>query len=243
MKPFVSMFLLLGSLWSQTIKPSDEKLVGLWGTEQTNCPMIRGELTIDTRGPEWHAYIAGFDVVVEHSEQRLRFALAGDRGEFRGRVAADGMQIEGQWIQAADQRYASPVRFKELDRGVWRGIVAPLDERITFFLMVERKADGSLAAYIRNPEHNWFGRGTYAVSMTGDKVTFKREGQQIEGHYDAESDSLSLGLVEVHRRSSALDGAARRLWGLSPGWLRLIITSNRSKQTMVGRRVRLLRVV
>jgi len=193
-------FLLGGTLLSQAVNPSDEKLVGLWGAEQMYGPMVRGELTIDARGSEWHGYIAGFDTVIQHREQQLRFALAGDHGEFRGRFAADKKQILGEWTQAPgftlNQRYTSPVRLKELVRGVWRGVVAPLDGRITFFLMVERKADGSIGAYIRNPEHNWFGRGTYTLSTTGDKVTLKRGEQQLEGRYDAESDSLLLGLVD-----------------------------------------------
>jgi len=63
-------FLLGGTLWSQAVDPSDEKLVGLWGTEQMYGPMVRGELTIDARGSEWHAYFAGFDAVVQHREQQ-----------------------------------------------------------------------------------------------------------------------------------------------------------------------------
>jgi CubicO group peptidase (beta-lactamase class C family) len=196
MKLLAFIFLLMGgTLWSQTISPSDEKLLGLWGAEQMNGPAVRGELTIDTRGSEWHATISGFDAVVEHPEQQLHFALAGNHGEFRGRFIADKEQIEGQWIQAPG-RYASPIRFKELTHGMWRGIVTPLDDRITFFLMVERKADGSLGAYIRNPEHNWFGRGTYAISRSGDKVSLRRGEQQIEGKYDAGSDSLLLAFVD-----------------------------------------------
>ena len=194
------LFVLGGTLWPQEANPPVEKLPGLWAAEQTYGPMVRGELTIDTRGSEWHAYIAGFDAAVEHRKQQVRFALPGDQGEFRGRWAADKKQILGEWIQppgpTASQRYASPVRLQELMRGVWRGTVAPLDQRITFFLMVDRNADGNLGAYIRNPEHNWFGRGWYVLTASSDKVTLTRGKQQLEGRYDAESDALLLDLVD-----------------------------------------------
>ena len=202
MKPlaFILFLALCGTLWSQTLNASDEKFLGLWGAEQMYGPIVRGELTIDTREKEWHAYIGGFDAVVEHHEQQLRFRLAGDQGEFRGRFTTEKKQIVGQWIQAPgftlNQRYASPVRLEELVAGVWRGVVAPLDSRITFFLMIDRKGDGSAGAYIRNPEHNWFGRGTYALSTSGTTITLKRGEQQLEGRYDAESDSLLFGLVD-----------------------------------------------
>jgi CubicO group peptidase (beta-lactamase class C family) len=201
MKPFALILLLLGSsLWSQAVVPSDEKLLGLWGVEQTYGPTVRGDLTIDTRGSEWHAQLAGFDAVVELHEQQLRFALAGDHGEFRGQFTADKKEIVGEWIQAPEvglnQRYASPVRLVGVVRGVWRGVVAPLESRVTFFLMVERKADGSVAAYLRNPEHNWFGRGPYTLSTAGNTVSLKRGQQQLDGRFDAESDSLLLELVD-----------------------------------------------
>ena len=194
------LLLLCGRAWSQAADPPGEKLLGLWRAEQIYGPMARGDLTIDARGPEWHARIAGFDVVVEHPGPLLRFELPGDQGEFRGRWAADKRKILGEWVQppgpTLNQRYASPVRLQELMRGVWRGTVTPLDQRVMFFVMIERKADGSLGAYIRNPEHNWFGRGTYVLTRKGDEVTLQRGGQQIEGRYDAESDSLWLGLVD-----------------------------------------------
>ncbi|MGH9579656.1 MAG: hypothetical protein ACRD2R_01575, partial [Terriglobales bacterium] len=194
------LLLFAGRAWSQAASPPEEKLAGLWGVEQTFGPMARGDLTIDARGAEWHARIAGFDVLVEHREQQLRFELPGDQGEFRGRWAADKREILGEWVQppgpTLGQRYASPVSLRELVRGVWRGTVTPLDQRVAFFVMIERKADGSLGAYIRNPEHNWFGRGTYVLTKKGDEVTLQGGRQQIEGRYNAESDSLWLGLVD-----------------------------------------------
>ena len=201
MRPTAFIALLLSSmLWLQGVSPSDDKLLGLWGVEQTYGPAVRGELTLDSRGSMWLAQIAGFDAAVEQHEQQLRFALPGGRGEFRGRFTADKLEIVGQWIQPAviamNQRYASPVRLVQVVRGVWRGVVVPLESRVTFFVMLERKADGSVAAYLRNPEHNWFGRGPYTYSKTGDTISLKRGQQQLGGLYDAQSDALWLELVD-----------------------------------------------
>src|SRR5215813_9815905 len=156
----------------------NEKLVGLWCTEQMYGPLVRGELTIDSRPNEWQANIAGFDAVVQHDEQQVSLKLPGDRGEFRGRLSADKTLIVGQWIQApgatVHQRYASPVRLKGIASGVWRGVVVPLDDRVSFFLTIDRTTSGGITAYIRNPEHNWFGRGTYEVRTTGNTIALTR---------------------------------------------------------------------
>jgi hypothetical protein len=45
---------------------TDGALLGLWGTEQVFGPLVRGSLTIDGRGSQWRASIAGFDVPVVH---------------------------------------------------------------------------------------------------------------------------------------------------------------------------------
>ncbi len=53
-------------------------LVGLWGSEQSFGPLVRGELTIDARGGEWRARIAGYEVPVEHTsfdQRTARFIL------------------------------------------------------------------------------------------------------------------------------------------------------------------------
>jgi hypothetical protein len=115
-------------------------LLGLWGSQQSFPPTVRGELTIDARGNEWRARIAGYDVpVVEHLKDEIHFALPGEAGKFRGRLhlGANGKRIFGHWIQLGgvafySYSYASPVELTELAPGVWRGDVVPLDERASF---------------------------------------------------------------------------------------------------------------
>src|SRR5580704_9857355 len=122
-------------------------LVGLWGCERSFGPLVRGELTIDARGDEWRARIAGYDVPVEHTSfdrtnGEIHFALPGVAGKFRAHLnlRADGNRIVGHWIQLAGvafyaySGYASPVELSEVAPRVWRGEVVPLDERASFYI-------------------------------------------------------------------------------------------------------------
>lgn len=63
--PFLLSFLLASSgvLCSQAATPGD-RLAGLWGTEQSFGPLVRGTLTIDGRQGRWRAEIAGFEVFI-----------------------------------------------------------------------------------------------------------------------------------------------------------------------------------
>ncbi len=186
-------------------------LVGLWGSQQSFGPLVRGELTIDARTPEWRARIAGYEVPVvrtkdvhtkgANAKDEINFALPGEAGKFRGHLSADGKQIIGHWIQLAgvafySYSYASPVELSELTPGVWSGNVVPLDERASFYMSVQQNPDGSLQAFLRNPEANRFRGQTFAVELKDGTVTLRQKGEvQLQGSYDPQSDVLSLPVV------------------------------------------------
>src|SRR6185436_10123497 len=98
-------------------------------------------------------------VPVQRDDQTIRFSLPGEQGEFRGSLRSN--TLVGHWIQAPavalGRAYASPITLSPIARGVWLTTVKPLESRLTFFLTVQAKADGTHSAYLRNPEHNWFG--------------------------------------------------------------------------------------
>jgi hypothetical protein len=161
-------------------------LLGLWGSQQSFPPTVRGELTVDARGNEWRARIAGYDVPVEHLKDEIHFALPGEAGKFRGRLhlGANGKRIFGHWIQLGgvafySYSYASPVELTELAPGVWRGDVVPLDERASFYISIERTPDGSLKAFFRNPEANRFRGQTFDVALQDGTVTLLDKGQAM----------------------------------------------------------------
>src|SRR5690349_9016158 len=93
-------------------QPTPERLIGLWGVEQPVGPLVRGELVIDARASEWRASIAGYEVPVQHSSNKVGFVLPGNAGELRAHFDSTGKSILGNWIQPANfvyySLYASP---------------------------------------------------------------------------------------------------------------------------------------
>lgn len=174
-------------------------LAGLWSSEQLLGPVIRGELTIDARGSEWRAMIGGHSVPVRRGEGRVEFELPNGAGEFRGRIAGD--RISGHWIQPRTafpylSRYTTPVELTLARPNIWRGEVVPLDQRVSFYLMVDGDVDGD-RAYLRNPEGNVFGRNQYTAELKDGTVTLARlnHPQRLSGAYDEETERFSLPLL------------------------------------------------
>jgi CubicO group peptidase (beta-lactamase class C family) len=166
-------------------------------------PTIRGQLTIDARDSQWCARIAGFRVPLEHNQTEITFRLPGDAGEFRGHLSADSKRIVGQWIQPTpNQRYATPIQLLELSKGVWRGVLTPLDDRLSLYVLIRREADDSITAFIRNPDFNYLGRRSYHVAMTGEAVALsdvRDQSRHLEGTYDKKTDQISLRFPDLAR--------------------------------------------
>jgi CubicO group peptidase (beta-lactamase class C family) len=184
---------------------SDSSLSGVWGSEQVFGPLLRGSLTIDGRKSQWHATIAGFDVPVERDKERISFMLPGGAGEFRGHRRATSKAIDGDWIQPAgvvnNNRYATPVHLEPVSESVWRGIVLPLDDRVSFYVSILPKPDNSMTAFIINPEFNMFRGRSYDVALKDGTVTFsnaKRANDHFRGTYDKATDHLSLELLDSY---------------------------------------------
>jgi CubicO group peptidase (beta-lactamase class C family) len=134
-------------------------LVGLWGAEAILGPQVRGDITIRRAGGRWDIRAGGFEVSVPASGKELRADLPGGQGELRARLEPDGRTLHGMWIQPAGDgaAYASPVPFTREADGAWRGKIAPLSERWSLYLRIERSTDGALTGSFRNPERRWTG--------------------------------------------------------------------------------------
>lgn len=208
-RPFLVQFVLLLAgptlVYPQNAVPRDGALVGLWGTEQSFGPLVRGALTIDARQAEWRATIAGLKVSVQHQDHRLHFSLPDGAGEFRGQVEPVSGVIHGQWVQPAgivnNNRYATPVLLKALSKSVWNGQVIPLDDRVSFYVSIRSRPSGSMSAVIINPEFNLFRRRSYNVTMNGSEVVFinsERPQEHFDGTYDKASDRLFLPLLDSY---------------------------------------------
>ncbi|WP_223633523.1 serine hydrolase [Corallococcus sp. EGB] len=177
--------------------PADP-LVGIWGSERVLGPQVRGELTLVQDGSAWRARIAGFDVPARVDGRKVSVVLPGKQGELRATLPENGQSITGHWIQPrvlmSGMKFASPVELRSLQPGVWRGVVAPLEDRFSLYLVVQKQPDGSVTAFIRNPERNFGNRMLFRVELQDRTVRFTstKGGTQFEGTFDAQSGRLSL---------------------------------------------------
>jgi CubicO group peptidase (beta-lactamase class C family) len=175
-----------------------DPLSGVWGAEARFGMPVQGELTLDGRDGAWHASIGGFQVVVETSGSEIRFKLPDDIAEFRGIRDPASNVVRGEWIQQGglilDPQYASPVELHAIAPSVWRGMVVPLDQRISVYLFISTK-DGKTTATASNPEGNFFRRRIYSVTRDGANVSLEANGKKMEGTWDEKNGTLSLQVV------------------------------------------------
>ncbi|MBC7912432.1 MAG: serine hydrolase [Pyrinomonadaceae bacterium] len=183
---------------------SAAQLAGLWEAKQRFGPDIRGSLLIRQTGGEWQAEIAGRIVQAKVAGDSISFELTDGKGSFQGKFDARRTKIEGHWIQQAavtnGTPYASPVTLIKDRQNIWRGTVTPLDDAFTFYLLVKVRDDGSVGAFLKNPERN-LGRfirvdhiereGAAVKLFAADSATEKGR-VLVEGKYDAEREMMTL---------------------------------------------------
>ncbi|WAS83988.1 MULTISPECIES: serine hydrolase domain-containing protein [unclassified Corallococcus] len=153
-------------------------------------------MTLVREGTTWRACIAGFDVPAQVEGRKVSVVFPG--GELRATLAENGQIISGHWIQPrvlmSGMKFASPVELRALQPRVWRGNVAPLEDRFSLYLVVQKQPDGSVTAFIRNPERNFGNRMLFRVELQDRTVrlTSTKDNTRIEGTFDAQSGRLSL---------------------------------------------------
>ncbi|MDQ2889733.1 MAG: beta-lactamase family protein [Gemmatimonadota bacterium] len=152
---------------------ADDALIGLWGSESSSGPQIRGEFTLAKAQSGWTAHVGGFILPAGANGDTIIVKLPGGQGSFRGHLAVNN--IQGFWIQPAGPfgvDYASPVVLHQEASGSWRGAIVPLDERWSLYLRIARAPDGSLHGSFRNPEANWRG-GAAAFTIVRNRDSLR----------------------------------------------------------------------
>ncbi|MCP3057497.1 beta-lactamase family protein [Myxococcus sp. K38C18041901] len=188
-----------------------EKLVGIWSAAPVYGPEVQGELTVFREGTTWRARISGYEATGQVEKGALSLTLPGGQGTFRATVAADGQVLRGHWVQprvmVGGVQYATPVELRSLQKGVWRGTVTPWADRFTLYLVVYKKPDGAIAAYLRDPEKGFGRQFALNVSVQGSavKLVDPRGPTTFEGTLDERSGRLSvpiffLGNLQFTRR-------------------------------------------
>ncbi len=141
-------------LASRVAAQAPDSLTGLWYAKLRFGPDVRGRLVIDRPNGVWRASLAGRTTPVRMTADSVAFELPGDGGRFRGRMRAN--TIAGWWFFPTASTTA--VTLAACGASCFHANIdgdpdAPNQAR-TFYLKVARQADGTLAAFLRNPERN-----------------------------------------------------------------------------------------
>lgn len=199
----ISQFIPSPAQTSSAGKSPAAELSGLWVAKQRFGPEIRGTLLIRQVANRWSAEISGQTVEPRVEGQSISFTLADGQSRFVGKFDSRRFNILGHWIQPGTPEVvsvASPVTLTKQGSG-WQGTVTPLDSAMTFYLSISQRQDGSVGAFLKNPERN-IGVNQYPVDH------IEREADAIklfsvakagapprllaEGSYDKETEILSV---------------------------------------------------
>lgn len=177
------------------------ELEGLWKAKKRFGPDARGPLIIHRIGGGYTAEMVGRTVPVGLDKGELTFSLPDSQGTFRGKLEDKG-GILGHWFRPGtlvnSSQYASPVALKPDGPNRWSGSVAPLEDEFTFYLLIQKRPDGSLGAVLRNPEFDYGGQqGIERLIRDGNvvKLIGKRGGKEQEvgiGSYDKDNEFITL---------------------------------------------------
>lgn len=182
---------------------SAQELSGLWKAKKRFGPDARGTLIITRSGTAFMADMVGRNLPVRMDEGELTFELPDHQGTFRGKL--EGKAIRGHWLRPGAPSnlnlYASAVFLDPDGPSRWRGTVVPFEDEFTFYLLLQKRPDGSYGALLRNPERDQGGAfGVDRLTLDGSTVKlFGKRGQVAGGTYDAENDSLVLDFVSRGR--------------------------------------------
>jgi len=175
-----------------TAVPADP--AGLWAAKGRFGPDLRGDLTMDRKRAE----IAGFSAAVHD----FNFDIP-DGGSFRGHLQND--RIVGYWIQPGGNiRFATPVTLRKIAGSRWRGVVAPLDEVMTYFIPIKPNGD----VYLRNPERNAGRFFTIKQAVVeGSTIKFLAADKSVMAESPFDGDSFSIPIrgatLDFHRANAA----------------------------------------
>ena len=175
--------------------PSSQDLIGVWSSQRSFGPHIDGSALILRRsGDLWSAHIGFEDDKSAGSQSEAYFKFSD--GELRVRSRAGS--VVGQWIQPAavtnGYRFATPVVFTPSGDGMWLGRVHPLAGVQHMYLFIQPGSEGTLSAFIRNPESNEGAHvGTRRALVNGDALHLRKEGSRdIIGRLDNHHSSLTF---------------------------------------------------
>jgi CubicO group peptidase (beta-lactamase class C family) len=194
-------FLFVSLLSPLLFAAEPQDLSGLWRAKKRFGPDAAGPLVIERSGSGYTADMMGRLLPVRVEGGELAFDLPADGGAFRGKL--ENGAILGHWIRPrtdVNAHAASPVLLAADGVGRWRGMVSPLQDAYTLFLLLTKRDDGAFDAVLRNPERD-FGTqlGVARLAREGDglRLIGRRGGKEQDvarGAYDSENEVLTLSI-------------------------------------------------
>jgi CubicO group peptidase (beta-lactamase class C family) len=178
-------------------------LTGLWSARRRFGPDARGPLLLERTAQGWRADFLGRHLAVDESAGVLTFALPNGGGSFRARLSGRRTPAGGQWFQPgsdAGAPFGTNIAFRPDGPNRWRGEVRPIDDAFTLYLMLQRRPDGTIGAFIRNPERNiGFDFAADRLVRDGDSLSLigRRRGRDADmaimsGRFDSDTGTMSL---------------------------------------------------
>ena len=181
-----------------------DELIGLWRAERRFGPDARGPLILERTPAGWTADFIGRIHVVRVAGRSLSFDLGNGEGSFLGRLHEGDKVITGHWTPPNSKvhgfRYAAPVKLDADGTHRWRGDVDPRHDEFTLYLMVAKRPDGTIGAFLRNPERNigvfndvdHLERSGDTVRLIGRERGAKADSVLFTAQLDRDSGILSL---------------------------------------------------
>ena len=171
--------------------PAAPDLTGIWRSAGSDTPALAGTVTVERRREGWFATVGGVDA--DSSTDTVSFAQ--HQGELR--LALSGHELDGMWIQPGSpidsNAYATPLRFRAGGNDRWSASLRPYTPRYELFVTFTRRADGSLAGFIRDPIGNF---GTMApfdsVTVAGTALSIVTRAHHYTGSLTDDPNTISI---------------------------------------------------
>jgi len=165
-------------------------VAGIWEATRNFGPVLRGALTLTRTKGEWMAEIEGQRLRSNTSGNTINCVFPGGQGEFHGILNSKTDQIRGHWIQPATinsgQPYASPITLTAYGKNRWRGRVVPLEDEFTFYLVASAGENGTVHAFLRNPDRN------LGVFLVAERLERSGNAVKLIGHFRNDSSEQVL---------------------------------------------------
>ena len=145
------------------------QLAGIWKTSRDLGEGLAGLVVVDGT----HAELEGVRAAAEADAMGRLYCFPGRRGELRVVAPAPATMPIAFWVQPmtiSGSSYATPVYLRKGQKDLWRGQIAPVANRVTMTLYVQRSTAGAVTAFLRDPLYN-LGRPLQTMTVTSDGST------------------------------------------------------------------------